>query len=137
MLHRGLEYGVNLGRCSGCQRAENSRRMGHGSRVRRARRVANGWQAFPSDVVLGSSVGFGKVTIMKDSTFAALASANVPSHELRFASLYNPGRGISVPCDESGKVDLDLLTERLRVAYFGARAMVGREYALPKVQRVH
>jgi hypothetical protein len=74
---------------------------------------------------------------MKSSTFAALASAGSQSHELRFASLYVPGRGISVPCDESGRVDLDSLTERLRAVYFGARAMVGREYAFPTVQRVH
>ena len=42
-----------------------------------------------------------------------------------------------MPCSESGKVDLDRLTERLRVAYLGARAMVGREYAHPTVQRAH
>jgi hypothetical protein len=87
--------------------------------------------------VLTSSDGYGKVTIMKDSTFAALASADFHSHELRFASLFYPGRGISVPCDESGQVDLDSLTERLRVAYFDARALVGLDYAFPRVQRVH
>lgn len=56
------------------------------------------------------------------------------SHELRFESLFNPGRGVSVPCDASGHVDLDHLTERLRNAYLGARAMVGREYACPQVK---
>jgi hypothetical protein len=59
------------------------------------------------------------------------------THELRFASLFDPGRGVVVPCSESGCVDLDLLTERLRVVYLGARAMVGREYAYPTVQRAH
>jgi hypothetical protein len=54
--------------------------------------------------------------------------------ELRFASLLHPGRGVAVPCDAGGKVDLDALSERLRSAYFGARAMVGREYACPVVK---
>ena len=60
-----------------------------------------------------------------------------PAHELRFSSLHDPGRGIVVPCDESGRVDLDSLTERLRNAYFGARAMIGREYAFPTVEHPH
>ena len=59
------------------------------------------------------------------------------SHELRFASAYHPGRGVVVPCDEAGCVDLDSLTERLRNAYLGARAMVGRDYLYPTVQRAH
>jgi hypothetical protein len=57
--------------------------------------------------------------------------------ELRFASLFDPGRGVAVPCDASGQVDLDALPERLRSAYFGARAMVGREYAYPVAKPVH
>jgi hypothetical protein len=57
--------------------------------------------------------------------------------ELRFASLFHPGRGVAVPCDATGHVDLDALPERLRSAYFGARAMVGREYAHPVVKPVH
>lgn len=58
------------------------------------------------------------------------------SHLLRFTSLHDRGRGVSVPCDESGNVDMDSLTDRLRVAYLGARAMVGREYSCPTVQSV-
>jgi hypothetical protein len=57
--------------------------------------------------------------------------------ERRFASLFHPGRGVAVPCDATGQVDLDALPERLRSAYFGARAMVGREYAYPVVQPIH
>ncbi len=56
------------------------------------------------------------------------------SHELRFASLHDPGRAITIPCDAAGRVVLDALSERLRIAYLGARAMVGREYACPRVQ---
>lgn len=59
------------------------------------------------------------------------------SHELRFASRHNPGRGFVVPCDETGHVDMDSLTERLRNAYLGARAMIGREYLYPTVERAH
>lgn len=61
--------------------------------------------------------------------------AAAAAHELRFVSLYRPGRGVSVPCDATGRVDLDGLSDRLRTAYLGARAMVGREYAYPTVQR--
>ncbi|MBN8492105.1 MAG: hypothetical protein J0M00_11855 [Burkholderiales bacterium] len=57
--------------------------------------------------------------------------------ELRFASLFHPGRGVAVPCDAAGQVNLDALSERLRCAYFGARAMVGREYAYPVIRPVH
>ncbi len=66
-----------------------------------------------------------------------VAAAQDSDHELRFTSLCNPGRGLSVPCDSGGHVNLDLLTERLKNAYLGARAMIGREYAYPTVHRVH
>jgi hypothetical protein len=56
------------------------------------------------------------------------------SHLLRFASLYDPGRALAVPCNEAGIVDMDSLTQRLRITYLGARALVGREYACPTVQ---
>lgn len=59
------------------------------------------------------------------------------SHELRFASLFNPGRCVAVPCDASGSVDLDALSQKMLNAYLGARAMIGREYAYPVVQLAH
>jgi hypothetical protein len=55
-------------------------------------------------------------------------------HLLRFTSLRDHGRGVSVPCDEAGNVDMNSLTERLRLTYLGARALVGREYSFPTVQ---
>lgn len=58
-------------------------------------------------------------------------------HRLLFASLFHPGRGVSVPCDARGEVHLDELSERLKNAYLGARALVGREYALPIVEPMH
>lgn len=64
-------------------------------------------------------------------------ATDMSAHVLRFASLYHPGRGVVVPCDPAGHVDLDALSERLKTAYLGARAMVGREYAYPVVQPSH
>jgi hypothetical protein len=59
--------------------------------------------------------------------------------ELRFTSLFNEGRGLSFPCDASGTVDLDALSEPARNNYLFARAVVGREFRFPAVRplRVH
>jgi hypothetical protein len=53
--------------------------------------------------------------------------------QLRFQSLFDPGRGFAFPCDEQGHVDMDALTERARNNYLYARAMIGREVATPSV----
>lgn len=53
--------------------------------------------------------------------------------ELRFVSLFDAGRGWGFPCDAQGRVDLDTLSERARANYLYARAVVGREVALPAV----
>jgi len=73
-------------------------------------------------------------SVMDVHTLASPAPAPAGSHLLRFASLYEPGRALAVPCNAAGIVDLDSLSQRLRVAYLGARALVGREYACPVVQ---
>jgi hypothetical protein len=57
-------------------------------------------------------------------------------HELRFVSLFDRGRAVAVPCDAQGTVDLDVLSERMRVSYFSARARMGRDFAYPVVQPV-
>ena len=54
--------------------------------------------------------------------------------ELRFQSLFDSGRGYAFPCDPKGQVDLDQLSERTRNNYLYARAMVGRELAVPAVR---
>jgi hypothetical protein len=54
--------------------------------------------------------------------------------ELRFQSLYHSGRGYSFPCDCRGQVDLDQLSDVARNNYLYARAMVGREVAVPAVR---
>jgi hypothetical protein len=53
---------------------------------------------------------------------------------LRFESLAHPGRGYAFPCDASGRVDLDALTDTARCNYLYARAVVGREFHMPQVQ---
>lgn len=54
--------------------------------------------------------------------------------ELRFQSLFDAGRGYSFPCDPTGQVDLDRLSEHARNNYLYARAMVGRELAVPALR---
>lgn len=53
--------------------------------------------------------------------------------EIRFPSLFQEGRALAFPCDAAGHVDLDTMTERARNNYLFAHAMVGREFASPKV----
>ena len=54
--------------------------------------------------------------------------------QLCFRSLFDNGRGFAFPCDREGRVDLDELSERARSNYLYARAMVGRELAVPAVE---
>ena len=54
---------------------------------------------------------------------------------LCFRSLFHSGRGFAFPCDGGGHVDLDHLSERCRLNYLFARAMVGRELCVPAVER--
>ena len=56
------------------------------------------------------------------------------TYELRFRSLFEEGRGYSFPCDASGHVELDILSERARSNYFFARTVIGRDVAMPAVQ---
>lgn len=55
-------------------------------------------------------------------------------YELRFHSLFNEGRAYAFPCDAQGRVDLDALSERARLNYLYARAVVGRELSTPAVR---
>ena len=57
-----------------------------------------------------------------------------PGYELRFRSLFKPGRGLSFDCDSSGNVDLDALSARARDNYLYARTVIGREFFIPVVQ---
>ena len=61
-------------------------------------------------------------------------NSSTAQFELRFQSLFDSGRGFAFPCDPSGRVDLDRLSERVRNNYLYARAMVGRELSVPAVK---
>lgn len=63
---------------------------------------------------------------------ASIATA----YELRFRSMFEPGRGYAFPCDANGCVELDALSDGVRNNYLYARAVVGRELAAPAVQPV-
>lgn len=56
--------------------------------------------------------------------------------QLCYRSLFDSGRGYAFPCDRQGQVDLNLLSERARTNYLFARAMVGRELAVPAVEEL-
>ena len=53
---------------------------------------------------------------------------------LRFQSLFQEGRAFAFPCDAHGHVDLDALSENARNNYLYARAVIGREVAMPAVE---
>ena len=57
--------------------------------------------------------------------------------QLCFRSLFHSGRGYAFPCDPTGQVDLDRMSERARNNYFYARAMIGKELAMPAVERTY
>ena len=62
------------------------------------------------------------------------ASNQAAAYEIRFQSLFNEGRAMAFPCDQQGQVDLVAMNERARNNYLFARAMIGREFAMPLVR---
>lgn len=60
-------------------------------------------------------------------------AAAAPNFELRFQSLFDAGRALSLPCDARGHVELDALSAAARLNYFFARTVIGREYHTPAV----
>ena len=55
------------------------------------------------------------------------------AYEIRFQSLFEAGRALTFPCDSQGRVPMDELSDRARNNYLYARAVIGREYAMPAV----
>jgi hypothetical protein len=53
---------------------------------------------------------------------------------LRFESLFDGGRALAFDCDEGGRVDLDALSERAKLNYLYARTVIGRDFAMPRVE---
>jgi len=70
-----------------------------------------------------------------DEHRAAVSPSTAPwlSHQVYFASLFDPGRALSFACDPCGNVQLDELSERARNNYFLARTAVGRDYSFPRI----
>lgn len=58
-----------------------------------------------------------------------------PTFFLCFQSLFQEGRALSFPCDQSGRVHLDDLSRKAQDNYLYARAVVGREFACPVVTK--
>ena len=53
---------------------------------------------------------------------------------LRFESLFDGGRALAFECDAGGQVNLDRLTERAKLNYLYARTVIGRDFAMPRVE---
>jgi hypothetical protein len=60
--------------------------------------------------------------------------SKITRFELRFRPLSDSGCGFAFPCDPNGQVDMDQLSDRNRNDYLFARAMVGRQLAVPAVR---
>ena len=56
------------------------------------------------------------------------------AYVLRFESLFDGGRALAFECDAGGHVDLDSLSERAKLNYLYARTVIGRDYAMPRVE---
>ena len=68
-----------------------------------------------------------------NSTVHTGPSPMVSRFELWFGSLFDQGRAYTFPCDESGRVEMDALSDSARCNYFYARSMIGRELSVPAV----
>ena len=55
-------------------------------------------------------------------------------YELRFVSLVDANRAYAFPCDEAGRVDMNVLSDRALINYLYARTVVGREFHGPSVR---
>lgn len=55
-------------------------------------------------------------------------------HELVFRDLLNEGHTYVFPCDATGHVDMDVLSESARNNYFYARVVVGNSLSVPIVR---
>jgi hypothetical protein len=62
-----------------------------------------------------------------------MVSSEPTDYELRFQSLVEAGRACAFPCDATGHVDMDALSDAARENYLYARIVVGREFSFPAV----
>jgi len=66
-------------------------------------------------------------------SMSTIPGAGIQNYEIRFESLFKPGRALVFPCDDHGHVDLDALPRQARENYYFARLMVGKDYLPPSV----
>ncbi len=85
---------------------------------------------------------FGVVPF-SDSAIANVLTMETPitehssiEFELRFQPLIRDGRMLAFPCNPQGRVDLDTVSDRTKNDYLFARAMIGRDYAVPVIQQL-
>ena len=67
-------------------------------------------------------------------THAFQATSGRADHRLHFPPLGAARPACDFPCDAMGHVDMDALGELGLTRYLYARAVIGREYALPVVR---
>jgi hypothetical protein len=63
-----------------------------------------------------------------------VALAPASHYELHYIRLLGVGRSFVFPCDASGRVEVDSLTERARANYHFAQSLVGLEMSAPTVR---
>ena len=64
----------------------------------------------------------------------AMQAREAEGYVLRFESLFDGGRALAFKCDAGGRVDLDSLSERARLNYLYARTVIGRDFAMPRIE---
>jgi hypothetical protein len=77
------------------------------------------------------------IPLQEPAMSQSILNSPAAEFELRFQSLFHEGRALVFPCDSDGRVDLDSVSDRARNNYLFARAMIGRDYAMPFVGERH
>ena len=65
----------------------------------------------------------------------AIQAHQSTGYVLRFQSLFAEGRALAFECDARGHVNLDAMSERAKLNYLYARTVIGRDFAMPRVER--
>ncbi|OUM00892.1 hypothetical protein [Variovorax sp. JS1663] len=61
-------------------------------------------------------------------------NATTHGYELRFHALFEGRRNYAFPCDALGHVDMDALSDKARINYLYARAVMGIDLTSPEVR---
>ena len=52
---------------------------------------------------------------------------------LIFSSVYDPGHRFAFPCNKEGEVNLNEITESMKLSYYYCKTLVGREFTHPEI----